>query len=992
MKKLIFLLLLVLPFMGFGQAAYLMEFTNPNGSKVVFNLNDVRSCVAEGSGSYLFTRTGSGKTQVQESPVTIALNSCGNIVLFTVYSPGNQFNTTKQMGVNPNYVVGVVSNTSGDGVLKMTNPTENFTTTSTYDAAVALLSICVSGGGGGGSLTSTYVGFGNGLNILSGEAGFSYDATLNRLAVDTVKTKRISSKTGQLELLNDTKFNAYPNTRNDAGAPINILSTSAAGVMESHPVSELRDSIGTLDTIATYTALRAYVGKAKAVYVQDWTYTFNSVSYTTLGGLFRRVSIGTENGGTLIAAANGVKWARDWDKVRVQPEWWVVGGYDAEGYPFVSKNTSTINGQPDGIYNESDRINSAVSVVGAGGVIVLYKNKTYNIDRQIDHLDGQTFEGNNATLFRISTPNVFLAALAVSGATSITVNDASALRVGINLLILTGPGGIGNVGYNFDQNVGMLSGILINNISGNVVSFVNALPAGAANGVRVILNNGIIGAGGSDKKLTAIKQINFDGNKSGNPYSVDWRLGDCIHQSNESFGGIIENSYFKNTPAENITGTFAHIKDCRFENLNGSLVHMTASTGRDAVMAVENCYGNGFNLAGNAAMNHSEAIITSSAYPMHVRVFDCNFKNGNEAVFSIQTTDGFDWSVENNYFDDCKWSFIVVGGSGVVGDKYLRVNNNTFKNTGPISIATSIPSSVYKGTGQNYIKINDNTFINSVIYCNGVARIDIDNNNFYWDESLTPKYAYGTDLLSAQQAQHYFVNFDRVRITNNVFEAPLTYASYFRNCLMLQHSDVVRKTSAGVNTEYLYPQEVKVFNNTLYNVQFGIVNVNTTVPQNVTSVVEAVGWEYVGNTIYMSRSTGASGGTGIYVHPGVIAERNTIYVNATISAFCAIMVKGVPATGTANTRLRGGIANYNKVMGCAGATSVADMVMGSEGTAVYNQTVVGNQTFTDMYTSYTGGFSGFMSGNFKFSTTNYPTLSAPTCPFYQGFAENKSQY
>jgi len=243
MKKLIFLLLLALPFFGFSQAAYLMEFTNPNGSKVVFNLNDVRSCVAEGTGSYLFTRTGSGKTQVQESPATIATNSCGNIVLFTVYSPANQFNDTKQMGVNPNYVVGVVSNTSGNGVLKMITPTENFTTTSTYNAAVALLSICVSGGGGGGSLTNTYVGFGDGLNQLDGEAGFTYDAESNRLAVDTVKTKRITSKSGDLELDSDLKFDEYPNSRNDTGNPVNLLTTSSSGGVESHPVSDLRDSL-----------------------------------------------------------------------------------------------------------------------------------------------------------------------------------------------------------------------------------------------------------------------------------------------------------------------------------------------------------------------------------------------------------------------------------------------------------------------------------------------------------------------------------------------------------------------------------------------------------------------------------------------------------------------------------------------------------------------------------------------------------------------------
>jgi len=152
-------------------------------------------------------------------------------------------NDTKQMGVNPNFVVGVVSNTSGNGVLKMVSPTENFTTTGTYDAAVTALSICVSGGGGGGSLTNTYVGFGSGLNTLVGEPAFNYDAEANRVSVDTVKTKRITAKVSPLEILGDIKELSYTNTRNDAGLPVNILSTSLAGVQESHPISELAEII-----------------------------------------------------------------------------------------------------------------------------------------------------------------------------------------------------------------------------------------------------------------------------------------------------------------------------------------------------------------------------------------------------------------------------------------------------------------------------------------------------------------------------------------------------------------------------------------------------------------------------------------------------------------------------------------------------------------------------------------------------------------------------
>jgi len=302
MKKLIFLLLLALPFFGFSQAAYLMEFTNPNGSKVVFNLNDVRSCVAEGTGSYLFTRTGSGKTQVQESPATIALNSCGNIVLFTVYLPANQFNNTKQMGVNPNYVVGVVSNTSGNGVLKMVTPTENFTTTGDYDAAVSALSNCVSGGGGGGSLTNTYVGFGDGLNQLDGEAGFTYDAESNRLAVDTLKTKRISSKSGALEIFNDTKFNAYPNTRNDAGVPVNVLTTSATGGVESHPVLELRDSLLKATNGTSYNSISKSIELGNAV--GGTSAQLTSAREIPLNDKTIKFSGGSANGGLLLDGAS----------------------------------------------------------------------------------------------------------------------------------------------------------------------------------------------------------------------------------------------------------------------------------------------------------------------------------------------------------------------------------------------------------------------------------------------------------------------------------------------------------------------------------------------------------------------------------------------------------------------------------------------------------------------------------------------------------------
>jgi len=49
----------------------------------------------------------------------------------------------------------------------------------------------------------------------------------------------------ELDLVNNNaKFNKYPNSRNDAGKPVNLLTTNSSGGVESHPVSDLKDSLG----------------------------------------------------------------------------------------------------------------------------------------------------------------------------------------------------------------------------------------------------------------------------------------------------------------------------------------------------------------------------------------------------------------------------------------------------------------------------------------------------------------------------------------------------------------------------------------------------------------------------------------------------------------------------------------------------------------------------------------------------------------------------
>jgi hypothetical protein len=73
------------------------------------------------------------------------------------------------------------------------------------------------------------------------------------------------------------------------------------------------DNSGTgIDTLPDYTTLRSYAGSANMIYL---TRSKNK-------GLFVRSVSGTDNGGTIIVASNGVKWSRIIYNSIYRPEWW----------------------------------------------------------------------------------------------------------------------------------------------------------------------------------------------------------------------------------------------------------------------------------------------------------------------------------------------------------------------------------------------------------------------------------------------------------------------------------------------------------------------------------------------------------------------------------------------------------------------------------------------------------------------------------------------
>ena len=736
-------------------------------------------------------------------------------------------------------------------------------------------------------------------------------------------------------------------------------------------------------TLPNYTALRNLTKyNHDIVIVDDWTYTGpDGNTYTTLGGIFKRTHERTitENGGTIIVATNGDIWERDWDGINGRPEWWEVGGYDRNGNNYVSKLTSA-----NGIYNDTDRLKNAAAVVSN---LQLYPNKNYTVDAGI-RVVSETVTGNNATLTRVTTPASLTTATSSIGAFTVTVADASLYRVGQNIFFVNT--GAANGGQAFGENVGITDNHIITNINTttDVITFTNPLAGNVGVGWKAVLIFTLLDLSNTtDNGAVEIKNLNFDGNRTGNTHSYDWRYGDDIAANNTDTKIVIQNCHFKNSVVECINYGKLHILDCSFENLGGSFVHVSAMNQNEAIVVIQNCHGTTSNQVTNALTGHSEATITSSANTTHVRIIGCNFRDCEESVVTMDSSDDFDLIMSNNHFKDYKYVINGFTGGSIKVEKKVRIHNNTFDNCGPIYLASANPNTIYEDTAISHVTINDNTFINSTMKMEHVGYVNIVNNNFYWDNSKTTKYDYVTNPLSSgQQAFNHFIHFDRLYIQNNVFEYPNVYNANTQYGLLLQHNGVVRKTSAGADTEYLFAQDVKVVGNTFAGFKYAITTINSTGPQYANLIKQAVGWEYKNNIIYMSRNTGANNGVGIFIDPGVVCEGNTIYTNSTIPCYSGIIVAGVNSTGNAHNRLLGGIAINNKILGCSSATA-ADIV--ANGDAVrYNVTCVGNMTRDDI----ANATNGYFSGNFKMTTANYPQLSTMTCPQWRYFGEDSGQY
>jgi hypothetical protein len=451
-----------------------------------------------------------------------------------------------------------------------------------------------------------------------------------------------------------------------------------------------------LATMASIASLRSTSGVSlpSQIEVQSSDYTVSNSAIAELvgasrkcvGGTFVKVAAGSENGGTLIVASDGTKWARVWDGANAIPEWWTVG--DAT----------------NGVYSDTDAISKAFGQMPSGGTVHLQREKTY-LGETVAIGKGCRLVGG--TIKRPQLVRTTLAATASIGATSVTVTSATGFRVGMFVQIASGTA-YGDLATSDSTNFS------ITNIVGNVITLSQSVQVAKSSGASFFqIADQLNYSGAIDANVDCnvyLDGVTFDGNEAQNAISHSWTVNNL-----GAFGGRLQNfrahnCIVVNQPSECFAvATRAWVTDCYFENVWGACIHGSADNSSDydpGGVWISSCYFENVCRSTAAENGHSAQIgvYTQSNNTQQIGFDDCVFENTNNGYISSAVSNllsichcrardckgiAFDANrttvlqgpiVVDNQFEDC--GNLTIGGSGdVPTNNGVRITGNVFLNT-----------------------------------------------------------------------------------------------------------------------------------------------------------------------------------------------------------------------------------------------------------------------------------------------------------------------
>lgn len=646
------------------------------------------------------------------------------------------------------------------------------------------------------------------------------------------------------------------------------------------------------------------------IYVEDWTYTgVDGNTYTTKGGTFRKVSTGSENGGTLIISADGQRWKRDYETII--PEFWECAisagtGYDETGASYIDKNTSSA-----GIYNDTDRIQAATIIAG-NGTISFENSSTYVIDKDITVTNNQRWIGYGSTLQLTPEISSTLTVAASIGATSVTVTDVTPFRVGQRVLIFDNSAT--NGGEAFDENSGTTNAHIISNITGNVITFTFGIDKAMGIGDTLAVTNGIIGC---ISDSFSMEGITLDGNEGNSHFTRDWRLNQLI-VARIQYGFSAQNCTFINAPSGVYTGAGADFINCQFIDCMTSITHSSSNTSGNPKQFIRVVGCNGDNIGSKSYLaTHSEAIFTCS---FNVTGYFIQGGRWNDIYCSIlgnMTDTTKDITIRDAIFigqtdANNNGRYIISGGTSGVSESLENINliNNTFINCGDILLNgnnNSIGDSVYD------INIKDNTIVNCRAAFSQCSRITISGNRWY-SQNINGFVAatHWTAPLVTDNAMIRFRSCYEVNVSNNNIYGPETFNTFVGSAILVRLFDNGGTTVATYHPEKNY----KIINNLFHSFSGGFTSAASGFSvTNLRAETAVVDWLIKDNTLV---ERGDQAWAGFVGHAGSTLINNTVFSNTTSTGYYPFVFLGVSDNTFGNTsELLGCLAFDNKNIGAS---------------------------------------------------------------------------
>lgn len=764
--------------------------------------------------------------------------------------------------------------------------------------------------------------------------------------------------------------------------------------------------LGGLDTLASYTALRAYTGTSRSVFVQNFTTVspFDGATYTTVGGAFYLTSAGTENGGTLIVATNGRKWRRE-DLSYICPEWWEVGGRDGSGNAYSNFLTST-----NGIMTDADRLNAASLVAGAGGTIRFAIAGTKNIDKGVVPRHRQTWHCKGQTIRRATSPTPRTTAPTSLASNQVQVVSATGFRAGEFIVVMDTTTTYKGLGVNESFFATIAS------ISGNTITLT-------ANATRVCPTNSIVASMptlliGQADYLTIIGG-KWDGNKwNGANYRFpQWFVGGATMYIQNAALFTLRDAVFVNTPAENITSAEALIDNCkggRLENdtdsggLDGSFHHFSSfgpPTNAPTHITFINCEIDSVCLATDVVADHAEAAFTNSVRTEFVTLLNCKVRNCTEGVFAldiVQPNTEIFYHIRGNTFRNNKVICTVISGGGspqLTKDYAVEFVGNICEKSGDFIVRGT---DLGKDLTLDGILITDNDFVDTRLDFTNATNIKIVNNKLTFDANRHVKFDWAhrsqnngfyTSRYETRAAVS-FINCSKVEFSGNTVEGFETRNDTMLVGINLNIEENTRgKNNAGTNQELYINQDINISNNTLAGFQIGITGVRR-IGLNwngISTGYQCFGWRIKDNWIVLHQDSlptaawasgfdwptyGIGAANGMVVEGNVVESQSNDFNQYPIRTFTLGTAANISGPVVRNNWLRA-------------LTSPFDIFVGNSNIQNTSQVITDNYIRKGISYHTTAASSGYIANNNQYI---FPSLTNPTHPYYWYQGRNKAQF